>query len=102
MPKKKAETVESVEADPIAPDMIPNDSEREDPTQTDFSRPISAANPPPSKRPLREQASPVSDDDVLQKDERVLDAEQRDAEEAVRIKTGSDAKKTRVTDAGRG
>ena len=97
---KKADTVETVEADPIAPDMLPNDGPDKDPRVTDFSKPISASNPPPSKRPLREQHSPVSDEDSLQVDERGLDEELEDSEQEVARKTGSNARKTRVTDTG--
>lgn len=101
MPKKKAETVEAVEADPIAPDMIPNDDADKDPNETDFSKPISASNPPPSKRPLREQTSPVSDGDkTLQKDERGVDEELEESEKEVARKTGSTGRRTRVTDTG--
>lgn len=103
MPRKsKAETeVKPVEADPIAPDMIPNDQrEGEEAFETDWSKPISSTNPPPSKRPLREQHSPVSDEDVLQKDQRDFDEELDESEKEVARKTGTTARRTRVTDVG--
>lgn len=101
MPKKKAETVKPVEADPIAPDMIPNDDADKDPRETDWTKPISASNPPPSKRPLEEQPSPVTDgDNTLQQDERELDEELEESEKGVRSKTNSPARRARVTDTG--
>lgn len=98
--KAKDEVVEAVKADELPEDLQPTQEQREaDPMETDLSRPISSANPPPSKRPLREQVSPVSDGDrTLQRDEREFDEDLAKSEEEVREATRSAARKTRTTD----
>jgi hypothetical protein len=76
------------------------DDENRPIVETDWSLPISASNPPPSKRPLREQDSPVSDGNTLQKDDRELDTELQQSEQDIKAKTNSAGKKTRITDTG--
>lgn len=105
MPRKKADTVEAVEADNVEENRKeavdqPFDEEGRPIVETDWSKPISASNPPPSKRPLREQGSPVADGDVLQKDERFLDEELEESEAEVARKTNSTGRRTRTTDTG--
>lgn len=96
MPKKD-QTAKPVKADELPADLLPNEEAQRE--GTDPTRPISSSNPPPSKQPLREQHSPVSDgEDTLQKDERVKDEDLEESEEQVRRNTNSDAKKTKVTD----
>lgn len=98
--KSKPEKDEAVKADPLPQDLQPKVVENEE--GTDWSQPISASNPPPSKRRLEEQHSPVTDGDrTLQKDSRKLDEELKKSEKEVAILTDSKEKRTRVTDADR-
>lgn len=106
MPKKaKQDKVTPVEADNAEEARNARDGQLFDEdgrpiVETDWSKPISASNPPPSKRPLAEQGSPVSDGDTLQKDERGVDEELKESEEAVQEKTNSVGRRTRTTDTG--
>lgn len=95
---KKEPTAKPVKADELSEDLRP--AQQDEPREgTDPNRPISSSNPPPSKQPLREQHSPVTDgDDTMQKDEREVDEDLRESEQEVRRNTNSDSKKTKVTD----
>ena len=99
--EKERTAVAPVEADALPADLQPDTNPEQDGEEvvTDWSKPISSANPPPSKRPLREQPSPVSDgDETLQKDERGVDGDLKESEEEVKDATNSKARTTRVTD----